>query len=384
MRRRMIFKFGLTVIIVIAVCMFYLIHQQNDELSPEQPSENDSIVGNQSGRTEEISAEEKLRKAELEKKAKRWRESIHLSIVVCGDRGNESIILIKSAILFTKMYIIVHIFAEDDLHSSLQQQLTSWPSKAKTKFEYHLYGITFPDSNNEWKKLFKPCASQRLFIPSLLTNVDSVLYVDTDILFLSPLEEIWFHFTRFNSTQLVALAPESEDRQTGWYNRFARHPYFGELGVNSGVMLMNLTRLRNSTWLPSIVNYYKEYKLKITWGDQDLINIYFHFHPDELYVYPCEWNYRPDHCMYMSVCRGAERSGAYVLHGNRRAMQNDKQPAFKAAYSAFKEYDFHQKMKTFLLPPLQEKLEATAKTPCGRVRHIFSTRVAQFVNHAEK
>ncbi|XP_062600456.1 glucoside xylosyltransferase 1-like [Saccostrea cucullata] len=121
-------------------------------------------------------------------------------------------------------------------------------------------------------------------------------------------------------------------------------------------MLMNLTRLRNSTWLPSIVNYYKEYKLKITWGDQDLINIYFHFHPDELYVYPCEWNYRPDHCMYMSVCTGAERSGAYVLHGNRRAMQNDKQPAFKAAYLAFKEYDFHQKMKTSLLPLFKRNL----------------------------
>lgn len=71
------------------------------------------------------------------------------------------------------------------------------------------------------------------FFQSILTNVDSLLYVDTDILFLSPLEEIWFHFSRFNSTQLIALAPESEDRQTGWYNRFARHPYFGELGMTS-------------------------------------------------------------------------------------------------------------------------------------------------------
>lgn len=72
-----------------------------------------------------------------------------------------------------------------------------------------------------------------VFFQSILTNVDSLLYVDTDILFLSPLEEIWFHFSRFNSTQLIALAPESEDRQTGWYNRFARHPYFGELGMTS-------------------------------------------------------------------------------------------------------------------------------------------------------
>ena len=46
-------------------------------------------------------------------------------------------------------------------------------------------------------------------------------------------------------------------------------------------MLMNLTRLRRSTWFPSILEYYKEYRLKITWGDQDLINIYFHYHPGD-------------------------------------------------------------------------------------------------------
>lgn len=44
-------------------------------------------------------------------------------------------------------------------------------------------------------------------------------------------------------------------------------------------MLMNLTRMRAFNWesyLPSIM---KEYKLHIVWGDQDVINIIFHFHP---------------------------------------------------------------------------------------------------------
>lgn len=50
-------------------------------------------------------------------------------------------------------------------------------------------------------------------------------------------------------------------------------------GVNSGVMLMNLTRLRASTWTKDLADFYREYKLKIPWGDQDLINIYFHYHP---------------------------------------------------------------------------------------------------------
>ena len=32
--------------------------------------------------------------------------------------------------------------------------------------------------------------------------------------------------------------------------------------------------------------------------------------------------------------------GVAVLHGNRRAFHNDKQPAFKAVYNAIADYDF--------------------------------------------
>ena len=58
---------------------------------------------------------------------------------------------------------------------------------------------------------------------------------------------------------------------------------------------------------------------------------------DQLYIFSCEWNYRPDHCMYMSICKPAEDTGVYVLHGCRRVWHEDKQPAFKAIYTAFKQ-----------------------------------------------
>ena len=71
-----------------------------------------------------------------------------------------------------------------------------------------------------------------------------MLYVDTDILFLNPVDEMWALLSRFNTSQLAAMAPEHEEPRIGWYNRFARHPYYGVTGVNSGVMLMNMTRIR--------------------------------------------------------------------------------------------------------------------------------------------
>ena len=76
--------------------------------------------------------------------------------------------------------------------------LESWPDHIQSNFKYNIYPITYPKDGYEksWKKLFKLCASQRLFLPHLLNDVDLLLYVDTDILFLSPVEEIWTFFER--------------------------------------------------------------------------------------------------------------------------------------------------------------------------------------------
>ena len=70
-----------------------------------------------------------------------------------------------------------------------------------------------------------------MFFPqTLLTSIDSLIYVDTDVLFFRSLVDVWHHFSLFNSSQLVALVGESEDPVTGWYNRFASHPFYGQLG----------------------------------------------------------------------------------------------------------------------------------------------------------
>lgn len=81
------------------------------------------------------------------------------------------------------------------------------------------------------------------------------------------------------------MTPEQEEPALSWYPRFARHPFFGNNGVNSGVMLMNLTRMRTSEWTEKILKAYHEYKLSITWGDQDLLNIFFHDNPGKFYFY---------------------------------------------------------------------------------------------------
>ncbi|XP_061217158.1 glucoside xylosyltransferase 1 isoform X1 [Neopsephotus bourkii] len=316
-------------------------------------------------------------------------EKMHLAVVACGERLEETVTMLRSAIIFSIKPLQFHIFAEDQLHERFKDILDDFPYEGKVN--YTLYPITFPtESATEWKKLFKPCASQRLFLPLILKHVDSLLYVDTDILFLRPVDDIWSFLGKFNSTQIAAMAPEHEEPRIGWYNRFARHPYYGVTGINSGVMLMNMTRIRRKyfkndmtparlQWGEILMPLLKKYKLNITWGDQDLLNIMFFHNPESLYVFPCQWNYRPDHCIYGSNCKEAEEEGIFILHGNRGVYHDEKQPTFRAVYEAIKNYSFGDDLLHSLLQPLELELRKTMHTYCGRVYKVFIKQLTKSI-----
>ncbi|XP_068611272.1 glucoside xylosyltransferase 1-like [Brachionichthys hirsutus] len=321
---------------------------------------------------------------------------MHLAVVACGDRLEETLAMIKSAVLFSIKRLYLHIFAEDQLHAGFEEVLESWPGFIRSKFNHKIYSISFPSENAaEWKKLFKPCASQRLFLPLMLTDVDSVVYVDSDILFLRPVDHLWTFFSTFNSSQLAAMAPEHEEPRIAWYSRFARHPFYGRTGINSGVMLMNLTRIRRVffkndmtsvglRWEELLMPLLQKYKLNITWGDQDLLNIVFHHNPECLLEFPCQWNYRPDHCIYGSNCASAEEDGVSILHGNRGVYHDHKQPAFRAVYEAIRKYSFGSDPVNDLLDPLEEELSKATHTYCGKTRRLFTARLSQSLANIEK
>lgn len=309
---------------------------------------------------------------------------IVIACVVCGDRLNEALTMLKSAIIFSfKARLKFVIFTENNLLDNLDKTLYSWKHILNNSISYELKELSFPAKNNrEWKTLFKPCAAQRLFLPDLLTDIDSVLYVDTDTIFLAPLSITWNLFKQFNATQVSALSPEHEDPNVGWYNRFAKHPYYGNLGVNSGVMLMNLTRMRQFQWSKYVLPIYNKYKHKISWGDQDIINIIFHYQPEKLYVFPCLFNYRPDHCMYMSVCNpNKEYKGVIVLHGNRGYFHNHKQPIFYAIYEAMNKYRIGTSPYGNFLEHVEKYVETNTTTNCGRVKSLFLHYSRQYINN---
>ncbi len=63
------------------------------------------------------------------------------------------------------------------------------------------------------------------------------MYVDTDMIFLRPVEELWKVLSSFKKKQFAALALEDEEHfpPGGWYKEHSRCPYYGNRGEHADV-----------------------------------------------------------------------------------------------------------------------------------------------------
>jgi len=78
----------------------------------------------------------------------------------------EAATMLKSTSLLTNRTVQFHIVAEDNLHSELKDIFSEWQTVQSGQVKFKLYSLHFPPGENagEWKRLFKPCAAQRLFL----------------------------------------------------------------------------------------------------------------------------------------------------------------------------------------------------------------------------
>lgn len=93
---------------------------------------------------------------------------IVIAVVACGMRLQETLNMIKTAIIFITDDIPLKfmIVAENNLMDGFREKLDDWQKLTKNRFTFEIFPLTFPAQNaKEWKQLFKPCAAQRLFLP---------------------------------------------------------------------------------------------------------------------------------------------------------------------------------------------------------------------------
>jgi hypothetical protein len=177
---------------------------------------------------------------------------------------------------------------------------------------------------------WKAGATARVFLPMIegFSDLDRILLIDSDTIVGADISELWDLFGQFNDEQIVGVTREQHKFYCyGWYTRkesMAKLPYFLPTGLNSGVMLVDLAKIRERQVVAKIVKMIAETGGEnFMLGDQDVWNLYGNRNPSQLHVLPCDWNVRTD-----STCPNPEQHK--VIHGSRWTVHHKNMPAGSA------------------------------------------------------
>ncbi|TGZ66899.1 hypothetical protein CRM22_005113 [Opisthorchis felineus] len=132
-------------------------------------------------------------------------------------------------------------------------------------------------------------ALSKMLVPDILpTSVTKAVVLDTDTLLNADILELWKLFDNFTQIQIFGMAWETDP--VGPENAEIPIP---KNGVNSGVVLMHLSRMRRAKWSQlfewAVREFLFHYGL-LSVGEQSALKILIQKRPELYYRIPCEWN----------------------------------------------------------------------------------------------
>jgi UDP-xylose:glucoside alpha-1,3-xylosyltransferase len=95
---------------------------------------------------------------------------------------------------------------DDSVQPALDEYVAQWPDNVRKGLILNYRPIFQPD---EWHfiNLYEKCATEKLFLPWALPEIDSVIYLDTDHVFLRPPDHLTEQFKHFDDKQVLGVAP---------------------------------------------------------------------------------------------------------------------------------------------------------------------------------
>jgi len=179
---------------------------------------------------------------------------------------------------------------------------------------------------------FKGCGHLKVTFHQTFSDLEKVLLIDADTIFLRPAEELFDIFEELGSEAAVGMAEEHPWNQKGYYSH---RPYaHNKYGLNGGLLLYNVPSLLKSDYRTPVSedsnnSFEKALLESISFhllprvhylADQCAMNALFSENKEKMAVLPCEWNLRSwglntctkDDCYCSSLF---ETRTCAVLHG---------------------------------------------------------------------
>lgn len=299
----------------------------------------------------------------------------------------QSAVMLKSAAALTSTFLRFLVIADSkSLYQQLVDTTSNWPREYQQRLSFEYHDVWYPPSREKMRNMFRVCATERLFLPDMFPDLDAAIYIDTDLVFLRPPEDLWAEFREFNDRQVAAMAPCLYHYGS---NR-NKIPFYGSSGLNAGIMHMNLTRMKSfpgGGWTPAVMKVFDDFRQKIKLADQDMLNILFHKHPEKLYELGCEWNYRMWQCSQgTNMCPQAATKGVSMLHGNALAFVSGAERKLQAVFDAWERHhlgDSLHDLLTSLQKDLSEVSEKRLQSKCAKISNIDAILTMEFEKHVK-
>ena len=219
-------------------------------------------------------------------------EVVHVVSVIAGKNTcRTSMPFIKSLLFHRRSQLHLHIITNAPAYTTLSVLFKTWSVEGVKFSFYHLEEFEhllthIPNSHHSG--IF---GLGKLIVEQVLPEeIEKVIVLDTDIIVIDSLQELWAMFKSMGKKQFIGLVENLSD----YYVEKELFSYLGR-GFNTGVMLMDLTKMRRMGWKELWTKEHKELNKKIgvvKQADQDIINSYLENHSTRVHHIPCIWNYQ--------------------------------------------------------------------------------------------
>ncbi|XP_012645495.2 xylosyl- and glucuronyltransferase LARGE2 isoform X1 [Microcebus murinus] len=273
-------------------------------------------------------------------------ELLHVAIVCAGHNSSREVItLVKSMLFYRKNPLHLHLVTDAVARNILETLFHTWMVPAVRVSFYDAEELKPQVSwipNKHYSGLY---GLMKLVLPGALPpDLARVIVLDTDVTFASDIAELWALFAHFSDKQVIGLV----ENQSDWYlgNLWKNHrpwPALGR-GFNTGVILLQLDRLRRAGWeqMWRLTASRELLTLPATsLADQDIFNAVIKEHPGLVQPLPCIWNVQLSDHTLAERCY-SEASDLKVIHWNspkKLRVKNKHVEFFRNFYLTFMEYD---------------------------------------------
>ncbi len=229
---------------------------------------------------------------------------IHVAIATDKNFMNHAMVAAASILDHTPDAEVNLYLLYDDLTApDLERFKTLNKIKAFNLVPFHIEEAFF----KSWPK-FRGSMSPyyRLALPELLPEVDKIIYLDCDLVVLDDLNKLWE--IELGEAPLAAITTKVSDKYLAMLNLPPKARYF-----NSGVLIMNLRKLRSVNFEADYFEVIKTLGEKLKYYDQDVLNI---THNKTFLELPLKWN------MVNTVYRTAPENQPHPEPEIREALAN--------------------------------------------------------------